>query len=189
MWMPEMDDDREERRDLEYWMQLYPAQTRQIQREVERQCDMLDYNGSVIYDEFPDRVALARICEAIYQALMQGEMMQGTMPGSMTGGMSGNMPGRMPGNMPERMSSDMTGDMSDQDDDTMDIDTMDTASDIAPEEESDGAYDYWNGGGMESYQVRGRDRSVQDLIEVLLFNEIHRRRRRRRNRRSWYMGR
>ncbi len=71
MWEPEREEDPEEMRDREYWMQMYPGQTRRIQREVEHQCDLMDYEGSVMYDEYPDRIALARICEAVYQGLMQ----------------------------------------------------------------------------------------------------------------------
>ncbi len=73
LWMPDSVWDREEKRDLEYWEQLYPAETRRLQREVTRQCDRLDYSGSFIYDEYPDRIALARLCEAVYEAYREAE--------------------------------------------------------------------------------------------------------------------
>jgi len=165
MWTPGMDEDGQEQRDLEYWQQLYPAQTRQVQREVERQVDLADYDGSVIYDEYPDRIAMARLCEAVYRALMQTDA-QNEMRGYPLG---------------------MPSDSSEY-----------PVPDIMPEEESEEAYDFGSD-GIEAMQRRdgnnGRgdwksfgDRGLPSLIEVLLYNEIHRRRRRRRGRRSWYFG-
>ena len=59
---------------------------------------------------------------------------------------------------------------------------------IAPEEESEEAFDFRTAHGVEMMQI-GRDRRlVQDLIEVLLYNEIYHRRCRRRQNRSWYFG-
>ena len=220
VWMPGMgSDDREERKDLEYWKQLYPAQTRRIQREVERQCDMLDYDGSIIYDEYPDRIALAQICEAIYQALMQ-EDAQNAMreyPAGMPGqdlnrlgdgiwrrGRNGgkdiperitvpeNMAGDMDTDMTEDMAEDLSGDPdtgAEMEEDGMMSDDGSYSSDyIAPEEETDEAYDFRSDSGVEMMQVCGGGRCMQDLIEVLLYNEIHRRRCRRRRGRSWYFG-
>ena len=46
---------------------LYPAEVGKIQREVEEACDRMEYDGSLMYDEYPDKVqveAMARkICE------------------------------------------------------------------------------------------------------------------------------
>lgn len=176
-----MEEDREEQRDLEYWMQLYPAQTRRIQREVEHQCDLLDYDGSVIYDDYPDRIALSRICEAVYQALMQQEASDAMRQYPM--GMPDRMPNRTLDRMSDRMPDDMSADtMSFSEEET----DMDSSGQIAPQEEpSEPAYDF-RSGGIGMMQADGRN--LQDLIEILLFNEIHRRRRRRRRRHSWYFG-
>ena len=77
MWDPDTSPDPEEARETEYWQQMYPEQTRKIQREVSRQCDLLDYEGSVMYDAYPDQISLSRICESIYLALIQN----GVIPG------------------------------------------------------------------------------------------------------------
>lgn len=51
----------------EYWYQLYPFAVRRAREEVIRACDQLDYEGSLIYDEYPDRLRLECICERILQ--------------------------------------------------------------------------------------------------------------------------
>ena len=179
MWNPDMEEDPQEMRDREYWMQLYPEQTRRVQREVEHQCDLLDYEGSVMYDEYPDRIALARICEAVYNALMQGGRMDGS-----SGGMMGNQSGNMSGNLAGRISRDMARGRSqefmEEDDGMMD--------EITPEEEQEGARNYQPIGPVDMMQMGRQDRSLQNLIEALLFHEMHRRRRRRRRNRNWYFG-
>lgn len=43
----------------------YPEEARQIQTKVEEICDHMDYPGSPIYDEYPDRLTLNRICKRI----------------------------------------------------------------------------------------------------------------------------
>ena len=80
MWDPSIEPDPEEQRETEYWQQMYPEQTRKIQREVAHQCDLLDYEGSVMYDAYPDRVSLSRICETVYLALIQN----GVLPSETT---------------------------------------------------------------------------------------------------------
>ena len=169
VWMPGADEDKEEKKDLEYWKQLYPAQVRQIQREVERQCDLLDYGGSVMYDEYPDRIALSRICEAVYQAVMQ-EQARDAM-------------NEYPVGMPERREESS---MLPETDDVM-PEEIDTSEDdyLVSEEESCEIPQPMEMGAME---FGGNNRSIQDIIEVLLYNEIHRRRIRRRRGRSWYFG-
>ena len=42
-------------RDLEYLQQTYPLEVRKYQRRVAEILDKMDYEGSMIYDEYPDR--------------------------------------------------------------------------------------------------------------------------------------
>lgn len=53
----------------QYWKSLYPDKIKKIQQEIENTCDQLDYAGSFIYDEFPDKISLERtgrqICERL----------------------------------------------------------------------------------------------------------------------------
>ena len=41
-------------KDLEYLQQMYPADARKYQKKIAEILDKLDYEGSMIYDEFPD---------------------------------------------------------------------------------------------------------------------------------------
>ena len=45
-------------RDLEYLQQTYPLEVRKYQRRVAEILDKMDYEGSMIYDEYPDRYSL-----------------------------------------------------------------------------------------------------------------------------------
>lgn len=184
MWTPGDENEKEEKKDLEYWKQLYPAEVRRVQREVEHQCDLLDYSGSVIYDEYPDRIALARICEAVYQALMQ-ENARDAM---------GGYPSGMPDAPAGRGTQESAGEDADGEEET---ESAEEAEDfIVPEEEPDDAGEMpaplrmpsQSSMQMETMQYRGDGRFLQDMIEVLLYNEIHRRRIRRRRGHSWYFG-
>lgn len=194
MWMPMMDEDQAEMRDMEYWKQMYPAQTRRIQREVERQCDLMDYDGSVMYDEYPDRIALARICEAIYQAMMQ-EMDNNRMNEFPSGMPDSRSMSRNPGNMLNETSApdtQMTEENQTEDDseETFASDSG-SASDLETMQYgrgNRGDRDRRENECRDGRNCRNRDRGLQNLIEVLLFNEMHRRRHRRRHNRTWYMG-
>lgn len=44
--------------DLEYLQQMYPADVRKYQRRIAEILDKTDYEGSMIYDEYPDRCSL-----------------------------------------------------------------------------------------------------------------------------------
>lgn len=44
---------------------FYPAAARQIRRYVEDECDKLEYEGSMMFDEYPDSIMLFRLSEKI----------------------------------------------------------------------------------------------------------------------------
>lgn len=47
-------------KDMERMKELYPNEVQQLQKMVERRCDELEYEGSRMYDENPDRYMLER---------------------------------------------------------------------------------------------------------------------------------
>lgn len=63
IYMTEM----EYERDMERMKELYPEEAKQIQKLVEEECDKMEYEGSMMFDEYPDRVMLKVICDRIYQ--------------------------------------------------------------------------------------------------------------------------
>lgn len=62
--------------EIEFWKEMYPDKMKKIQNYVEETCDKLDYDGSAMYDECPDKVTLYRISTMIYDMLMDDEEFQ-----------------------------------------------------------------------------------------------------------------
>ncbi len=60
------DDDRKTRRDYDYMKSLYPETAQRVLPFVEEECDRLEYDGSMMYDEYPDRLQLRLMCRRIY---------------------------------------------------------------------------------------------------------------------------
>ena len=60
------DDERIERRDFEYMKSMYPMAVKKILPYVEEECDRMEYEGSVIYDEYPDQLQIRLMCNRIY---------------------------------------------------------------------------------------------------------------------------
>lgn len=112
------DDDRIERRDFEYMKSMYPMAVKRILPYVEEECDRMSYEGSMIYDEYPDQLQIHMMCNRIYDKVKN-----------------------------QKPSNDMEMEM----------------------------------------QVSGRDDRLRDLVQILLFQELFRRRSsHRRNRRRFY---
>ena len=57
--------------DYDYMKSLYPVVVRKIQAEVDDQCDQLEYTGSCMFDEYPDKVHLSTIINTIYAKVQQ----------------------------------------------------------------------------------------------------------------------
>ena len=60
------DEERIERRDFEYMKSMYPMAVKQILPYVEEECDRMSYEGSMIYDEYPDQLQLYMMCNRVY---------------------------------------------------------------------------------------------------------------------------
>ncbi|MBE5947965.1 MAG: hypothetical protein E7261_02930 [Lachnospiraceae bacterium] len=53
-------------RDVEYFKEFYPQNMRQLQDIIEDECDQLEYQGSRMFDEYPDRNMLRSLSHKIY---------------------------------------------------------------------------------------------------------------------------
>lgn len=62
-------------RETQYWMNMYPEKMSRVQRKVEEECDKLDYEGSIMYDEYPDKVMLKRISRNVYELLLDDDLL------------------------------------------------------------------------------------------------------------------
>lgn len=56
-------------RDLEYLQQIYPAQVRRYQRRIADILDKVDYEGSMIYDEYPDSCCIRYLTKSMVDVL------------------------------------------------------------------------------------------------------------------------
>lgn len=59
--------------DLEYLQEMYPKEAKRYQQKVSRLLDHFDYDGSAIYDEYPDRLTLFKMSRDILDAIGREE--------------------------------------------------------------------------------------------------------------------
>ena len=69
------DDEKIERRDFEYMKSLYPSMAKKILPYVEDECDRMEYDCSMMYDEYPDKLQLRMMCSRIYDNVRKHEKM------------------------------------------------------------------------------------------------------------------
>ena len=60
------DDERRERMDFEYMKSMYPDTAKKLLPYVEDECDRMEFEGSMIFDEYPDRLQLALIGKRLF---------------------------------------------------------------------------------------------------------------------------
>lgn len=123
-------EEMEMERDLEYMKQMYSKTAKEIQEQVEAACDAMEYDGSMMFDEYPDKLMLQRICDSIYEKTKHLEM---------------------PEEMPIRENAD-------------------EADDIFATQCTNCQPNPW----------------LRDMIQVMLFQEMHKRRCRRRRCNRWW---
>ena len=63
--------------DLEYFQKLYPMMVQKYRARVSSMLDKMDYEGSMIYDEYPDKIGIERLAKAMYDMLRQEEEKEG----------------------------------------------------------------------------------------------------------------
>lgn len=59
--------------DLEYLQQLYPNDVKRYQRRIAEILDKADYEGSMIYDEYPDKCSLQALAGSMRKVLEREE--------------------------------------------------------------------------------------------------------------------
>lgn len=71
-------DDRNARRDYDYMKSIYPDTAKRVLPYMEEGCDRMEYDGSMMYDEYPDRLQLRLMCRRIYDKAEKEENDPGT---------------------------------------------------------------------------------------------------------------
>lgn len=62
-----IDQQSEWERDRVYLTELYPVTAKKIQKNIEDELQLRDYRESILYDEYPDRLGLSLIANAVYE--------------------------------------------------------------------------------------------------------------------------
>lgn len=60
-------------RDLEYMQEMYPKESRRYHQKICRLLDRFDHDGSVIYDEYPDRLAIYKMAQDLMAVIRREE--------------------------------------------------------------------------------------------------------------------
>lgn len=66
-------------KDVAYMKQLYPQAVLQIQKEVDEECDKLEYEGSCMFDEYPDKSHLNMIVDTIYTRVVEADVQKSSV--------------------------------------------------------------------------------------------------------------
>ena len=69
------DDERTERMDFEYMKSMYPDTAKKILPYVEEECDRMEYENSMVYDQCPDKLQLRLMCRRVYGNVRKHERM------------------------------------------------------------------------------------------------------------------
>jgi adenylate kinase family enzyme len=59
--------------DLEYLSQMYPTYSRKYQGMIKSMMGKMDYDGSFIYDQYPDRITFMRMVESAMKIIHENE--------------------------------------------------------------------------------------------------------------------
>lgn len=63
-------------RDLEYLQQMYPSEAKRYQKIIAELLNQMDYEGSCIYDEYPDKWQLYRLTQTAMDKIKRMERME-----------------------------------------------------------------------------------------------------------------
>lgn len=67
------DDERTERMDFEYLKSMYPDAAKRILPYVEEECDRMEYENSMVYDQYPDKLQLKLMGRRVYENVRKYE--------------------------------------------------------------------------------------------------------------------
>ena len=167
-------------KDWGYFRQLHPGTAKRILREIDEECDKLEYDGSSMFDEYPDRVHLGKMIDRIYNKV-QGEIEEPLVYSE-----SIKTSSKCQVEDHELESKDLTSDDNVSNKDVPDNngnEYIKTNEYRRGNSRRDGRND--NRRGSNRNPVRSNN-WVRDFIEILLYQELINRRRRYRSRRRWF---
>lgn len=97
------DDERTERMDFEYMKSMYPDTAKKILPYVEEECDRMEYENSMVYDQCPDKLQLRLMSRRVYDNVRKHErMFFGDEEGAGLSGLDGDQETGISGTARER---------------------------------------------------------------------------------------
>ena len=64
-------------KDFRKLQELFPREARVLQEQVREQCDQMEYEGSAMFDEYPDRYTIEAISRKIFRNMNPEEELTG----------------------------------------------------------------------------------------------------------------
>lgn len=58
-----------ETKDLDYLKEMYPRTTQKMQQIIDEECDRQEYEGSMLYDQYPDKLSVINMVKRIFDIL------------------------------------------------------------------------------------------------------------------------
>lgn len=62
----------EDNEDAEFLKSLYPPELMGLQLLVEEECDKLEFDGSIMFDQYPDKVRVLKVVDKIEERYKEG---------------------------------------------------------------------------------------------------------------------
>ena len=171
MYLTEM----EYEKDMERMKELYPREVRELQAMIERRCDEMEYEGSRMYDENPDRYMLEEEARRLYERFIRENPQYHVMMPSCS-----ECP-MEPGIRPPRPEMPMEPGMRPSRPEMPMKPGMRPPRPIEPRNISQA-----NDMQMQQFGGRQEDSWLRSLISILFHDEIYRRRCRNRRCRRWW---
>ena len=66
-------DEMQNERDMKKMKELYPEVAKDVLSVVEDECDQMEYDGSMMFDEYPDKFMMEHLCRKIEQEVLKEE--------------------------------------------------------------------------------------------------------------------
>lgn len=67
------EEERDQEKEVQIMKSYYAPRVMRIQEKVEQECDRMEYDGSMMFDEYPDKFMVNHLCEKIKRELEDKE--------------------------------------------------------------------------------------------------------------------
>ena len=68
-----LDQEQAQEKDLQVMKSFYSRRAARIQEKADRECDRMEYDASMMFDEYPDKFMMEHLCRKIEQEVLKEE--------------------------------------------------------------------------------------------------------------------